>query len=622
MYKENLKSTGGETMNFSSSLMSGMNLSLGGLEIATDFLYGNTDLYEPDLTEVKTTISNKPMREIIRSNKKVAKPKLSRDAIINKYSLIKTEKNKSKSIDDTILGAENTQDLIVDYEDDFDFSFDDENITDVNNEESIESEEDYLDEDSNILYADENSSEEDLALSAASLMQAIASGALTMGHNEQEDEDDEFFIDDDEDDNNNDDISNIEDEINSIDDIDIDDMDDDDIDEVDNEDSENTLESEKNNMNYNTNDDDDLTLLAASSLSYDPDDFDETDDDEDDNQSTDSDASDEDDINIEDEDDFDINIEDEDEFDIDDSDDEDNEDAETDDSEEVNLDNIDEDNEDEDNFDIDDDDNFNIEDDEDEFEIDVDDEDEFEIEDEEDEEDEEDSSDNDIDINIEDEDIADDEEDIADEADEPTESIAKDNEAKVKVQESNVQDTVRESAAQTIKNKQIKQQSNAGSSYDVEKQKLLKELAYYKKIAQETLNNKTSEKSEIEKMQKKLALIEKKMLSMSSADTNKSTSKLKNDSLNSNNKKVAKAVTSQNSKEKQSIKPVDPYSRYNDMAIDSLFNVVKRFMIENGVNSKLIDISLLNNKFGSANIKRLMSKSYIISIGKGVTIGR
>ena len=617
-------------MNFSSSLMSGMNLSLGGLEIATDFLYGNTDLYEPDLTEVKTTISNKPMREIIRSNKKVAKPKLSRDAIINKYSLIKTEKNKSKSIDDTILGAENTQDLIVDYEDDFDFSFDDENITDTNNEEPIESEEDYLDEDSNILYADENSSEEDLALSAASLMQAIASGALTMGHDEQEDEDDEFFIDDDEDDNNNDDISDIEDEINSIDDIeidDIDDMDDDDIDEVDDEDSENTLESEKNNMNYNTNDDDDLTLLAASSLSYDPDDFDETDDDdEDNNQSTDSDTSDEDDINIEDEDDFDIDIEDdEDEFDIDDSEDEDNEDAETDDSDEVNLDNIDEDNEDDDNFDIDDDDNFNIEDDDDEFEIDVDDEDEFEIEDNEDEEDDkddEDSSDDDIDINIEDEDIADDEEDIADEADEPTESITKDNEAKVQVQESNVQNTVRESAAQPIKNKQIKQQSNADSSYDVEKQKLLKELAYYKKIAQETLNNKTSEKSEIEKMQKKLALIEKKMLSMSSADTNKSTSKLKNDSLNSNNKKVAKAVAPQNNKEKQPSKPVDPYSRYNDMAIDSLFNVVKRFMIENGVNSKLIDISLLNNKFGSANIKRLMSKSYIISIGKGVTIGR
>lgn len=610
-------------MNFSSSLMSGMNLSLGGLEIATDFLYGNTDLYEPDLTEVKTTISNKPMREIIRSNKKVAKPKLSRDAIINKYSLIKTEKNKSKSIDDTILGAENTQDLIVDYEDDFDFSFDDENITDANNKEPIENEEDYLDEDSNILYADENSSEEDLALSAASLMQAIASGALTMGQNEQEDEDDEFFIDDDEDDDNDNNISNIEDEINSIDDIDvddIDDMDDDDIDEVDNEDSENTLESEKNNMNYNTNDDDDLTLLAASSLSYDPDDFDETnDDDEDDTQSTDSDASDEDDINIEDEDDFDIDIEDNDEFDIDDSDDEDNEDVETDDSEEVNLDNIDlddEDNEeDDDDFDIEDDDNFDIEGDEDEFEIDVEDEDEFDIEDD---EDEEDSSDNDMDITIEDEDIADDEEDIADEADDPAESIDKDNAAKVQVQESNVQNTIRESAAQPIKNKQ----SNADSSYAVEKQKLLKELAYYKKIAQETLNNKTSEKSEIEKMQKKLALIEKKMLSMSSANTNKSTSKLKNDSLNSNNKKVAKAVAPQNNKEKQPSKPVDPYSRYNDMAIDSLFNVVKRFMIENGVNSKLIDISLLNNKFGSANIKRLMSKSYIISIGKGVTIGR
>ena len=55
--------------------MNGMGISLGSLEIATDFLYANTDLYEPELTEVKTTISHKPCKPIITV--KPIKPKVS-----------------------------------------------------------------------------------------------------------------------------------------------------------------------------------------------------------------------------------------------------------------------------------------------------------------------------------------------------------------------------------------------------------------------------------------------------------------------------------------------------------------------------------------------------------------
>jgi hypothetical protein len=41
-----------------------------------------------------------------------------------------------------------------------------------------------------------------------------------------------------------------------------------------------------------------------------------------------------------------------------------------------------------------------------------------------------------------------------------------------------------------------------------------------------------------------------------------------------------------------------------------------------GVDRKTIDLSALNNKFGDANIKKLIKKSYLITMGKGVTAGR
>ena len=69
-------------------------------------------------------------------------------------------------------------------------------------------------------------------------------------------------------------------------------------------------------------------------------------------------------------------------------------------------------------------------------------------------------------------------------------------------------------------------------------------------------------------------------------------------------------------------KPQTDYERYSSMQIDSLFNEVREFMVGLGVEHSTIDISKLVQKFGQLNIKKLIDKSYIIKIGKGVTIGR
>ena len=103
-------------MNFSSSLMSGLGISLGGLEIATDYLFADPDLYEPDLTEVKTTISHKNP-ETIKVAVKPVKPKQTRESIIKKYDI---GLSKVNVIDDEVI--DDNTDLVTGAED-FDFTF-------------------------------------------------------------------------------------------------------------------------------------------------------------------------------------------------------------------------------------------------------------------------------------------------------------------------------------------------------------------------------------------------------------------------------------------------------------------------------------------------------------------
>lgn len=107
-------------MNLSSSVMYGLGISLGGLEIATDYIYGNSDIYEPELSEVKAVISNKPMKNKM-PNRNI-KPKISIDGIMDKFRIVKNNTNSVITGEEIII----EDGVMVKTEDDFDFGFDDE----------------------------------------------------------------------------------------------------------------------------------------------------------------------------------------------------------------------------------------------------------------------------------------------------------------------------------------------------------------------------------------------------------------------------------------------------------------------------------------------------------------
>lgn len=66
---------------------------------------------------------------------------------------------------------------------------------------------------------------------------------------------------------------------------------------------------------------------------------------------------------------------------------------------------------------------------------------------------------------------------------------------------------------------------------------------------------------------------------------------------------------------------VEPSIDYSDMEINTLAKHVREFLNNNGVKRGPVDIEIVNNKFGSNNINKLIKKCYIMRIGKGVTIG-
>ena len=61
---------------------------------------------------------------------------------------------------------------------------------------------------------------------------------------------------------------------------------------------------------------------------------------------------------------------------------------------------------------------------------------------------------------------------------------------------------------------------------------------------------------------------------------------------------------------------------YSNLEIDALWKEVRRFMIEQGVQSKLVHKSVVENKFGASNIKKLYLKGYLIPFGSKLTIGK
>ena len=98
-------------------------------------------------------------------------------------------------------------------------------------------------------------------------------------------------------------------------------------------------------------------------------------------------------------------------------------------------------------------------------------------------------------------------------------------------------------------------------------------------------------------------------------ELNTSKASLHND--NSFEERVNKALESGKTQQK-----VDDTEDYSSYTIEQLFEIVKPFLIEQGVEKKLVDLSILTKKFGKDNVKNLINKGYIVPIGtKGITLG-
>ena len=82
-----------------------------------------------------------------------------------------------------------------------------------------------------------------------------------------------------------------------------------------------------------------------------------------------------------------------------------------------------------------------------------------------------------------------------------------------------------------------------------------------------------------------------------------------------------KKVTTQTVAQEQVNEPDRPVSFYNDLDTPALFNAVKKYALSIGMANKVIGRDILNSKFGKHNIDKLITKSYLISLGKGVTFG-
>ena len=61
---------------------------------------------------------------------------------------------------------------------------------------------------------------------------------------------------------------------------------------------------------------------------------------------------------------------------------------------------------------------------------------------------------------------------------------------------------------------------------------------------------------------------------------------------------------------------------YDRLTIDEVYKDVREFLIKNGVRQHPVDVSLLVEEFGTKVVRELLHKSYIIKIGKGVSIGK
>ena len=92
--------------------------------------------------------------------------------------------------------------------------------------------------------------------------------------------------------------------------------------------------------------------------------------------------------------------------------------------------------------------------------------------------------------------------------------------------------------------------------------------------------------------------------------------------LNSAKKNVDTTKRQAGSKETKVSEDDARYKYYAGLDIDALYDEVKLFLKKHNIEKKVIDKKILEAEFGTANIHKLMLKSYLISMKKGVTIGK
>lgn len=222
--------------NFSSSIISGMGISLGCIDTTIDLLNSDPDLYNTEINEIKkNSLDYESLADIkyikpLTINRPI-KPKLSRESIIKKYKLqvISNEKHDNEEI----IDLEFTEDT-----EDFDFSFEDTAPNEAMSKDKNES--------SPAMY---NTNGQELVLEEDSAEDEIDSIELEDEDNEGEDTDDVDNIEvEDEDDidnielDNDSDDDSFEDQINNI--------------ELEDEDEDTDIDDESDIDNINIDDDD------------------------------------------------------------------------------------------------------------------------------------------------------------------------------------------------------------------------------------------------------------------------------------------------------------------------------------------------------------------------------
>ena len=103
-------------------------------------------------------------------------------------------------------------------------------------------------------------------------------------------------------------------------------------------------------------------------------------------------------------------------------------------------------------------------------------------------------------------------------------------------------------------------------------------------------------------------------------------SHVKNDTAKIRQEKIQKLLDEKKRREniKNSISnsTENKAEKYSLMDIDALYNEVRKFLKVHNVEHRIISTKILEDEFGKDNIRKLIIKSYLISIGKGVTVGK